>query len=255
MKKITLNNWSLFFSVSTCLLVSALAYSQETTLNALTPAQFVEGKRSMKNLVKFPRMKTDIDIQVMCMGEATSKGRLKESRCSAPDDPDLKFTMAVERKVKSARLTPAIVDGIPQDVDFQFLVHFKKENELESIEVYPNNGKNIDRLGVDYISAQRYSEYVWPSRCKQALGHMTNDVIMQVAVVNRSGLATDSQILSAGGGLTPSCQAGLESQLANSRWIPAKRNGQTIDSVWVFPIVITSANFKRQSRGEQKSVN
>tara|TARA_B100001750_G_C15320018_1_gene501708 strand:- start:95 stop:856 length:762 start_codon:yes stop_codon:yes gene_type:complete len=253
MKNLTLKNWSLFFSVSSCLLVSALAYSQETPPAAFTQANFVEGKRSMKNLVKFPRTKTDIEIQVICSAQATSKGRLKEPFCSSPDDPDQDFTMAVSRRLKSARLAPATVNERPEDVDFQFIVHFKKENELESIEVYPNNGKNVERLGLDYISAQRYSPYVWPSRCRD--GGIQNDLIIQAAVVNKSGIATETNVISAVGNLPENCKAGLTSQLENARWIPATHNGQAVDSLWIFPIVVSASNFKRQSSGEQKSVN
>ena len=152
----------LFFALLTFVLLfaaspSTLAQDDTYPSARFIPANFVDGKRSMKNLIEFPDIDFDVEVTVTCSGHATAKGRLRDTRCSSPGDPDLKFTMAVSRRFNSSRLTPARVDGKAEEVDFQFTVIFRKEGELESLQVYPHNMKNVDRLGLDYIGAQRYS--------------------------------------------------------------------------------------------------
>jgi hypothetical protein len=84
-------------------------------------AQFVEGARSMKSLIEFPDIDHDISITVICSGHATAKGRLKDARCSAPNDPNLAFTMVVSRRFNSVRLIPALVNGKAKKSIFSLL--------------------------------------------------------------------------------------------------------------------------------------
>lgn len=220
---------------------SGLALAQDA--DRFTHANFVSGDRSMLSLVDFPDVDGDIAVNVTCIGLATAKGRLREALCSAPNDPDLEFTMAVSRRFNSSRLVPATVDGKSEQVDFQFIVAFKKEGDNESIEVYPNNAKNTDRLGLEYFSAQRYSPYVWPSRC-DTWGRQP--LIMEVAIVDATGRARDVNIISAEDEVKEICRAGLINQLQNGRWIPASYNGEYVESVWINPIVQSRFAFKRQ---------
>jgi len=219
--------------------VSALA-SDETP--QFTHARFVEGDRSMENLIEFPDIDSDAEITVTCSGHATARGRLRESRCSAPDDPELKFTLAVSRTFNSARLVPATVNGKAEEVDFQFVVIFRKNGEMESIEIYPHNMKNVERLGMNYIGAQRYSVHPWPRRCVE---FARDDLIMEVAIVNELGQAKDFDVLAANFGLNTACQEGFAAYLRNGRWIPASLNGAFVESVWVMPRLNSGSQFKR----------
>ena len=135
------------------------ALAQDSAIPAFTHATFVDGNRSMLNLIEFPNIDFDVEIEITCSGRATAKGRLRGAKCSSPEDPDLDFTMAVSRRFNASRITPGTVNGRPEEVDFQFVVSFKKAGETETIEIHPNNRKNVDRLGNDYFSAQRYSPY------------------------------------------------------------------------------------------------
>lgn len=208
-----------------------------------THANFVTGDRSMLNLIEFPDVDEDIEVNVTCIGLATAKGRLKEALCSAPNDPDLDFTMAVSRRFNASRLVPATVDGQIEEVDFQFIVAFKKEGDSETINVYPNNAKNNDRLGLDYLSAQRYSPYVWPTRC-DSWGR--KPLIMEVAIIDATGSPRDVNIVTAEDSIKVPCRSALISQLEDGRWIPASYNGQFVESVWINPIVQSRFAFKRQ---------
>ncbi len=208
-----------------------------------THAVFVEGEESMKSLVEFPDIDFDVEVNVTCGGRATAKGRLKEARCSSSNDPDLKFTMAVSRRFNSTRMIPATVNGNEEEVDFQFMVAFKKQGETETVDVYLNNQKNVDRLGMDYISAQRYSPSVWPTRCGR---WRQDDLIIEAAIVDTSGRPKDVNVMSSTAGVPHSCREGLINQLENGRWIPARYQGQLVEAVWVNPIILNSVAFKRE---------
>jgi hypothetical protein len=208
-----------------------------------THARFVDGDHSMKSLVEFPDIGFDVDVTVTCSGKATAKGRLRHAKCSSPNDPDLEFTMAVSRRFNSVRLVPATIDGRVEEVDFQFVVAFSKTGDTESIDLFLNNRKNVDRLGLDYISAQRYSPAVWPTRCA---GWRLDDLIVEVAIVDATGHSRDVNVMSSTAGIPTSCRTGLINQLENGRWIPASYQGQYVDSVWVSPIILNRVGYKRE---------
>ncbi|MDG2376055.1 MAG: hypothetical protein P8M18_06865 [Woeseiaceae bacterium] len=231
---------------TSALLLGALAASVLATAQELprfTHANFVEGERSITSLVEFPDVDGNIEIIVTCTGIASAKGRLQEAKCSAPNDPDLDFTMAVSRRFNATRLIPATVDGNPEEVDFQFVVHFRKEGDEETVNVYPNNSKNVDRLGLDYVSAQRFSPYVWPNRCGT---WRREELILEVAIIDATGKPKDVDLVTAESSLRLNCKAALINQLENGRWVPAVHKGQFVDSIWVNPIILNRMAYKRQ---------
>ena len=231
------------------LLPAALVSAQEDTTPTFSHARFVDGDRSIGNLVDFPRIDGDAEVAVICNGIATAKGRLDDAICSAPDDIDQKFTMAVSRRFRSTRLVPATIDGRAEEVKFQFTVVFKKQADTETVDVYLNNGKNVDRLGLDYVGAQLYSTHIWPTRCS---GWTRDDLIIEAAVVQADGLPREVNVMSASVGLPPACSAGLTSQLEAARWIPASLEGRYVEAVWINPIVLSSVGFRREQQRKKQ---
>lgn len=222
------------------------ALSQENSA-PYTHATFQPGKRSIGNLIKFPKAGFSGALAVICSSKATAKGRLKDARCSSPQDPDLAFTMAVSRRFNSARVIPATVNGKKEEVDFQFTVVFSRNDEEQRIVVHENNGKNVDRFGNGYTSAQRYSPNPFPARCS---GWRRDDLIVEVAIVEKTGRAKAVEVMSATAGVDARCKDALQTQLSDARWIPATSNGEFVESVWVNPIVLTKLSFKRQQKQE-----
>jgi len=220
------------------------ALSQENSAQ-YTHATFQPGKRSIENLIKFPETNLSGELAVVCSSRATAKGRIQNARCSSPEDPELDFTMAVSRKFNSARVIPATVNGRKEEVDFQFTVVFSQNGEEQNIVVHENNGKNIERFGNDYTSAQRYSPNPFPVRCS---GWRRDDLIIEVAIVEKTGRAKAVEIMSSTAGVDARCKDALETQLSAARWIPASSNGEFVESVWVNPIVLTKLSFKREQK-------
>jgi len=223
--------------------IGQLFAAEDETPKQFVHASFVDGKRSMRNLVDFPKTNSDVEVAVICTAHATAKGRLDDARCSAADDPDLDFTMAVSRRFGAARLNPASVDGKAEEVDFQFTVLFQKTGDAESVSVYLHNMKNVDRLGLDYIGAQRYSIHPWPNECGSKTA---NDLVIEIAVVDMTGRAKETDVVTAKFPMTPMCEAGFDRYLGKSTWIPALYDGNFVDAVWTQPRAATLGTFKRR---------
>ena len=232
--------------VLAALICTAPAWPQQNGMT-YTHATFQPGKRSLENLIKFPKINIAGELAVICSSRATAKGRIIDGRCSSPQDPDLEFTMAVSRKFNSARVIPATVNARKEEVDFQFTVVFSRDDDVENIVVHENNGKNVDRLGNDYTSAQRYSPNPFPARCS---GWRRDDLIVEVVIVEKTGRAKGVEVMSSTAGIDARCKDALQTQLRNARWIPAARNGEFVESVWVNPIVLTKLSFKREQKQE-----
>jgi hypothetical protein len=235
---------NLLFTVTLVALPGAAVFAaDEVSTNSFTHAAFVQGGRSMKSLIDFPDIDFDTEVIVTCAGHATAKGRLKDARCSSPGDPELKFTMAVSRRFNSSRLIPATVNGKAEEVDFQFTVIFRKEGESETFDVYPHNMKNVDRLGLEYMGAQRYSPHPWPGRCGNK---RFDEMVMEVAIISALGRPTDMNVMTANFGLSASCREGFLTALHKGRWIPALYDGEFVEAVWTNPRVIVNVPYKRQ---------
>jgi hypothetical protein len=154
--------------------------------------------------------------------------------------------MAVSRRFGAARLNPARVNGKAEEVDFQFTVMFRKAGGEESVSVYLHNMKNVDRLGLDYIGAQRYSIHPWPDECGSKTA---NDLVIEIAVVDMTGHAKETDVVAAKFPMTPMCKAGFDRFLDKATWIPAMYDGNFVDAVWAQPRAATLGTFKRrQSR-------
>ena len=223
------------FAIVTALAGAAIANAQDGGTD-FTPARFVEGDRSLVNRIKFPKTDGDALVEVVCRGHATARGRMRDVRCSSTEGPERDFAGAVRKRLNSSRVEPATVNGEPQEVDFQFTIVFERVGQEESITAYLNNGHNVERLGRDYISPQRYSPHVWPSSC---LSWRDNEVIIEIATVETSGRPSEVRAVTTRSRMVESCGASLTRQLEEGRWIPAMKDGEFVDAVWMSPIVLS----------------
>ena len=230
----------LLFSCFCAIALFTASAAQDRATARWSHAAFIEGDRSIENRIKFPRHDSDIEITVSCSGHATAKGRLRNIRCSAADDPDLKFSNAVKRRASSARLMPATVDGKAEQVDFQFSVTFEKQGDVERIRHNLNNGNNVDRLGTDYSSAQRYSPHAFPSVCNDRafVNQGAAKLLIEVAIIDINGNPRDVQVISSNWRIPGPCESALVEQIKSGAWIPARHNGEFVESIWASPIIV-----------------
>ena len=183
----------------------------------------------------------DLSIVFNCTSIGTAKGRIRDAKCSATDDPNQKFAIVVSRRTRSARITPAIVDGRNEQVDFQFNVVFKRTGETETIDVYTNNRKNLDRFGPAYVSAQRYSPYELPDVCKE---RRASYLILEIAVVTKEGRVKESDLHVDSIGIAKACETSLREITRSSRFVPAFHDGLPVESVWVNPWIATPIRYR-----------
>jgi hypothetical protein len=235
-----------------CIIATGLAapsMAQDDAPISRSHATFVDGDKSIENLIKFPRHEGDAEVTVSCTGHATAKGRLRDIRCSAADDPDLKFSNAVKRRSAATRLVPAMIDGKAEEVDIQFSVTFEKQGETKLIRHQLNNGNNVDRLGTDYLSAQRYSPHSFPSVCNDRA--FTNQgaakIMIEVAIIDVNGNARGAQVTSSNWRIPGPCESALVAQIENGAWIPARHDGTFVESIWASPIVVARTDGSRGS--------
>ncbi len=229
------------FTVSTLLALSPIAVADDGAVPSFSSANFVEGERSLKNLIKFTKVKGDLSIVVNCTSIGSAKGGIRDAKCSATDDPSQKFAIAVSRRTRSARITPAIVDGKNEQVDFQFKVVFIRTGETETIDVYANNRKNLDRFGPDYVSAQRYSPYELPDVCKE---RRASFLILEIAVVTKEGRVKESDLHVDSIGIAKVCETSLREITRSSRFVPAFHDGSAVESIWVNPWIATAIKYR-----------
>ena len=221
--------------------MALITVADDDAVPSFAPANFVEGERSLKNLIRFPKVQGDLSVVVNCTSIGSAKGRIREAKCSATGDPSQKFAIAVSRRTRSARITPAIVDGKNEQVDFQFSVVFKRTGETETIDVYTNNRKNLDRFGPDYVSAQRYSPYELPDVCK---ARRASFLILEIAVVTKEGRVKESDLHVDSIGIAKICETSLREITRNSRFVPAFHDGLPVESVWVNPWIATPIRYR-----------
>lgn len=206
--------------------------------DTFTPVRFLAGDESFAEMIQFPARSGDVNVTVICTSHGTRGGQVTAARCSSPDDPDGVFSLAAVDAAGDAEIESALVDGRKQDVDFQFSVVFSRTRDAERITVLTNNQRNTERLGLDYVSAQRYSRHLKPKMC-HGRGDAPEFAILEMAVVGTDGNAKQSRVYAGDVDLGDSCIAALQRQLADSRWIPAIDDGVAVESTWVNSWIMT----------------
>ena len=207
----------------------SIAVADDGVASSPTSANFVEGKRSLRNLIRFPKVKGDLSIVVNRTNIGTAKGRIQDAMCSATVDPSQKFAIAFNRKANSARIRPATVNGRKEQVDFQCSGVFTGAGDAETINVYTNNRKNLDWFGPDNISAQRYSPYELPDLCQE---RRTSYLILEVAVVTKEGTVKESDLDVDSIGIAKDCETRLRKITKSSRFIAAFHEGLPVVVLW-----------------------
>ena len=209
-----------------------LAEDQSTAVPVFTPANFVEGKKSLQNLIKFPKVEEDVSVIVTCYSRGTARGYIRRARCSTSNDSDLKFTLVVSRACKSARLTPATVNGRKEEINFQFSVIFTKNGESEEIAVYPHNRNNVDKFGLDYVGAQLYKMSEFPKGCYVVRGSI---FVVSIVSVGTDGKPKTINLYKGPYEITGACERIIMQRFKDALWIPAFHDGSPVESTWTNP--------------------
>lgn len=89
-----------------------------------------------------------------------------------------------------------------------------------------NSGLEVERLGVDYTSPQRYSE----KTSGFGVGCNLNQKLTVNAVVNKMGKATSVEVI--GDSIPERCAETISKYFMRQKYIPAMVNGQAVDAFY-----------------------
>ena len=199
------------------------------------PAGFTDGEKSLGRLIEFPELRGDATVAISCIALLSSKGKLEEHGCYAPNPGDETFVGAIYKAVKKARLRPATIDGKAVSVVFQYRVQFKQEGENKTLSFVANPGyaENVEAYGTQHIAAQRvYGKEGWEKSCPR----QAKFIVLARANVDFDGSATAASVQPISGiAITPKCEKAIIDNLLASRFLPAMADSETVPSTYSEP--------------------
>ena len=139
-----------------------------------------------------------------------------------------------DKRIVKARLTPALIDGKPQEIFLQFQVKFVAEKEDRSIFFILNSGyeENVKAYGFGHIAGQRVigKNEPWNSACPQRARY----AVWVRAYLGPDGVADNPTVDHANGIMpTAACQNAIKQTILQSRYTPAYSDGEPVPSTFV----------------------
>ena len=196
------------------------------TANDMVPAQFRLGEDSLQRRIEFPTDVEDGTKLIRCAGTARKSGKFKNLACNETDVSDRLYIKEIMRSARSVKLIPALVNGEPAEVWFNFSVGLQKTGESTRVEVYPNHAYNLVEYGAHYTDPQRYNIQKWPVTC------LEKKIKLQIsAKVDATGKASDAVVVF--GNTRDRCQEDLVSRIENGSYIPATAGGSYVSATYV----------------------
>lgn len=199
------------------------------------PGNFVDGEKSLHELIEFPELRGDTSVDIGCIAVLTTRGRLDKHGCYQRDPGDQTFIALINRAARKARLEPAAIDGSPVPVVFQYRVEFEKKGETETVELFANPGytENVEAYGKGHIAAQRvWGRESWQKDCPQH----NRFLVLVRANVDWEGRPSAVSIEHADGlPIIGKCEEALTQNLLDSRFVPAFADGEPVPSTYVEP--------------------
>ena len=188
------------------------------------PAAFTESPRSLQKRIRFPPVEGDVFVRLDCDAAVSRKGTVRYTYCFAPDSRFVRFERAIATAASYAVIAPAMTEGVPHTVWFQYRVEFERRGPVEDIRVYPNQGLQVATFGTDYSAPQRlndrFPESFW-ERCP------LRTKLWVTATVSEEGRSEAVSVEANGQGI-PECRAALLNLIQRSRFIPAFAGGQPV---------------------------
>ena len=228
-----MNEWKKYAAISGLNLW--LAATASTALAEFSPATFSTGEKSLETLIEFPELRGDVSVTISCISLLARNGKLEEHGCYQQNPGDEAFIAPLYKAARKARLVPAVLDGKPVSVVFQYRAHFTKQGEDETVQFVANPGyeENVEAYGAAHVAAQRvYTKDDWEKSCpKQA-----RFIVMVRANVDYDGTPSAASVTHLNGiNITEKCEQAIIDSVLESRFIPAHADGEAVPSTFVEP--------------------
>lgn len=195
------------------LMIALNSLAEDTATKSFRPAMIGKHETSMIHLIKFPRIKKDIQTAIKCEGEIGESGRFLANACF---NGDKKFQRPILKASETATAIPARINGEPRSVYMLYTVIYRKSGESEQVMVIPNHSANLQAYGLAYVSPQRlvHKRYEYNLNCpSRPFYHLVS------AQIDTDGKISDIQ-LSKKDKKCPSCRRCVERIAAMSSYIP-----------------------------------
>ena len=217
-----------YFSFAFILLL--LTQTSFATTMTFEPAGFKDSGASLQRNLKFPKKiaKSDVDLTVVIRCDAYIKrnGKLSSNMCHEEGKGDYPYVKQINRAAERSRFKPGKVNGASKVTYFQYYVVFTKKKSQTLIEVIGNSGLEVERLGLDYTSPQRYRE----KGANFGSGCALNQKATVNAFINKLGEVLKVQVT--GDSVSERCVASLTKSFLKQKYIPAMVNGEPIDAFY-----------------------
>ncbi len=223
------------FRRSVFVLLVCIGAAGKSGAQEYAPANFSGGEKSLSELIEFPELRGDASVTISCLGLLERSGKLDKHGCYVRNPGDETFVAAIYKAVKKARLVPAVYDGKPATVVFQYRVQFVQKGEDKEINFAANPGyaENVEAYGHEHVAAQRlFSKEAWQKACpKQA-----RFFVLVKANVDFDGTPGAVSVTHGDGiPITGKCQQAIIDDVLNSRFIPAMADGEAVPSTFIEP--------------------
>jgi hypothetical protein len=195
------------------LLFALNSLAEDAATRTFRPALIGKHETSMIHLIKFPKVKKDIQTAVKCESEIGEGGKLLATACF---NGDRKFQQVILKASETATAKPALINDEPKSVYLLYTVIFRKSGDSEQVMVIPNHSANMKAHGLAYVSPQRlvHKRYAYNLNCpSRPFYHLVS------AQIDAAGKISDIQ-LSKKDKKCPSCRRCVEKIAAMSDYIP-----------------------------------
>jgi hypothetical protein len=200
------------------------------THQRLVSAQFAKGLDAAAADIPFPDYKKDVSLNINCGARISSTGDVESYFClDYAGGADNKFRKAAEKFIRTAAITPAVVDGTPVPVHFYFRVFFGRRGEQYAVGVFPNWADDIAKYGQEYQAPQRYNVDASGPICRSVGG-------ISKVLVGTDGKATGNVDLVMSYGVPEhygTCENWFVETLTGGSYIPAHHEGKPVAATYV----------------------
>lgn len=219
-------------AVCACLLagpfVANQSESSEDRNEKYVPARLPASFEDAAGHLEFPTRSDGGEYYLFCHAWIYSNGRVGSANCLDYDDFDVdRLRNAVNKLMGKTSLSPAIVEGKPEEVELYYRLQF---NEPDRVRVYPNWGHDEDDYGKAYEAPQRYDFLnSYPQGC-------ISFGAVSLTPIDEFGRVAGEPEFAPGvrpRGRTSRCIRNIRKRLINGKYIPAHLDGHPVPGTHV----------------------
>ena len=215
------------------LVVAAQETGRQGSMSDIVPADMHPGIDPWGGAIEFPAGSDDLEVVLRCKARITEAGQLEDVYCDITrlmtesfitnDPEDRQYVIALNRAIEAVRVTPATIEGQPNEVMTVFSFLFVREEGKETIALFQNQLLNSEQQSFGYSAPQIY-ERERPARrlCimpqRDALRYQVRiDGTADVVAIPRTDRRQDC----------------VDRSVAHEGFIPAQLDGQPVEAPMV----------------------